>query len=245
LFLTDHWRWGYAVGFGLGLIVWLWAEPPFCLAAALGTYGFACLGLRRSLANFPWDVKWLQDWRETVQKIKTGGQFNDARLGWPFGRLGPGLARDHSSIPRHHAVLVSLLLGWWCYAVIANFPSDSRFSIAINSVYVIVSCTAICRLGIYLDGHRAPISLWGRLKTGRWLISGYDQVFVAPLLAFWVQIPAFIGAFLLEAWFVFPAVLAAAMLVILGMGPSLKEWQLTGNHRIVEGSQKQGAVKVG
>src|SRR5262249_4966554 len=58
LFLTGAWPWGYTVAFGLGLAIWLWHDWPASLLAALLTYAVAYLGLRRSLAHFPWTTPW-------------------------------------------------------------------------------------------------------------------------------------------------------------------------------------------
>ena len=42
-----------------------------------------------------------------------------------------------------------------------------------------------------------------------------------------------------------PPALGVTLLLILGMGPTLKEWRLTGNHQIVEGTRRNQALKVG
>src|SRR5207244_2757472 len=57
-FFTGAWPCGYLVGFGLGLIVWLWNNPLASTGTALATYAVAYQGLRWSLAHFPWKPMW-------------------------------------------------------------------------------------------------------------------------------------------------------------------------------------------
>ena len=92
------------------------------------------------------------------------------------------------------------------------------------------------RLLVYIGPCRPPISLWGRIMTARWIIPGYDCVFVAPLCTLLVALiglavgivadPAYWGTV------VYPLTMAAALIVALNMGPSLARWRLTGHHRI-------------
>jgi hypothetical protein len=79
LMLTDVWRVGYALAFGLGLAVRLgnWPVVSVCLLA--GLYPLAHFGLRQSLARFPW---------KTGKMAVLGGKSNAAdsaksKLGWP------------------------------------------------------------------------------------------------------------------------------------------------------------------
>jgi hypothetical protein len=107
-----------------------------------------------------------------------------------------------------------------------------------------------------------PISLAGRVATGRWLIPGYDRVLVAPLLA--VAVFVFTVLALLDVspkvaspprtaaglgQVVVPALYRAAsdpvlqasvavglvLLITLTVGPSRRRWLLTGTFRIRPG----------
>ncbi len=239
LFLTGEWGYGYGVEFGVGLVFWLWQDIPLCLTAALATYGIAYMGLRRSLGRFPWGMSRVVD---TTERLKTGKSDS---LGWPFGRLGPKFVPDSLAIPGHHALLISGLAGWLVFTLASLHP-DPQVRLAIPYyALLLASFVPILRLGIYLDGYAAPISLGGRLRTGRWLIAGYDQVFVAPLLAIWVVVSGITELIFLKWPFAAPVMVTLVLLISLGMGPSLKEWRLTGNHRIGEGAQKKDTVKVG
>jgi hypothetical protein len=49
----------------------------------------------------------------------------------------------------------------------------------------------------------------------------------------------------LDPLFSYSVIMALALFICLGMGPSLRAWRLTWEHSIVEGGQRTGAVKVG
>ena len=100
-------------------------------------------------------------------------------------------------------------------------------------VYATFGCV-IGRLVAYCSFHWPPISLWGRIWTFRWIIPGYDQALVAPLCALMVGIMAPVATYSLGVlWrFAFPTSLTLMLLITLGMGPRLRQWRLTGNHRI-------------
>ncbi|HUG89574.1 MAG TPA: hypothetical protein VML55_01990 [Planctomycetaceae bacterium] len=95
----------------------------------------------------------------------------------------------------------------------------------------------VLRVGRYVDGHAPPISLRGRVGTGRLIVPGYDRVLLAPAVA------ALAGAgipfaFRMAGWDLqigLAISTAATLLAILSLGPTLEEWRLTGNHRIVAG----------
>ena len=103
------------------------------------------------------------------------------------------------------------------------------------------------RVAIYCDGCLPPLSLMGRLVHLRPIIPGYDKVFAAPLLALAVGVASWYAATWTGAELI--VVLAAAIMlnwwILLGMGPSLKAWRLTGNHRITRGLFQKEMVRAG
>jgi hypothetical protein len=64
---------GYVGAFGLGLVVRLWPEPWLSLAAASVVAVFSQVGLRRSLARFPWPKPWHSD---LVKYLSAGKGIN-------------------------------------------------------------------------------------------------------------------------------------------------------------------------
>ncbi len=85
-----------------------------------------------------------------------------------------------------------------------------------------------------MEGLRPPITLGGRLMTGRPIIPGYDKIFPTPLLG--LCLAAGIG------WVGFrfgappeihgPIAMTAGLMILTLGGPSLKRWRLTGTHTI-------------
>ncbi len=247
LFSTGCWPWGYAVAFGLGLAVHLWRAAPAGLAVELLTYVAAYLGLRQSLARFPWGDDWGRRLGRATEAKRARDRIDAQQFGWPFGRLAPNAPDLKAHLERHHALLLSLLVGWWVYACFSLIPlaDDRLHGLAILDVAVLL--VPALRSAIYCVGYLPPISLFGRVATGRWIIPGYDKVFVAPLLAVGVGLALIgLGTLLgLDPLCSQPVAISAVLLISLGMGPSLRAWRLTGEHQIVAGPPSAGAVKVG
>jgi hypothetical protein len=246
---TGQWAFAYAVAFGLGFVVRLWYHPWFSAAAAVLLYPVAYAGLRQSLAKFPWDVPWMDHFGRAMSGRGTTNPAGDENLlGWPFERLRPKLPA-RTGISTREALLVSLLAGWWLYAV-APLLSDprARLGMVLFAHFSAIMFLTLGRMIVYCVGYEAPISVWGRLWTFRWIIPGYDKVFVAPLAAVLIGslLPGVAAAHGLEPEFAMPPALSLALLAGLSLGPSLLNWRLTGQHRLVPGaSMQQRCIKVG
>ena len=230
LFLTGAWAIGYAAAFALGLPVWLWRAPLPCLAAAACVYLLAYEGLRRGLEQFPW--KRPERPRTEADLLSMGGP--STLLGWPYDRMLRDVAGDHK-ISRIDAVLCCMLLGWWL-VVLSSFMDVSDRRVVLSTVYLggLAFCP-IVRLYIYVKGYIFPITLWARIWTGRWILPGYDQVFVAPICSF---LAGLLSLLLLREASVpseiaLPIATALTFLVALVTPPRLRRWRLTGRHRIV------------
>ena len=196
----------------------------------------------------PWQGDpWREDLIRAVSSQATRGPSSDAGpLGWPFDRLRPKWPAG-TGIRSRDAVLVSLLAGWWLYAV-ASLSSDPAVR---RGIVLCVHGAAIVflaggRLATYSAGYASPISLWGRLWTLRWIIPGYDRIFVAPLAVVLIGalLPEVLSLHGLDVEVAGPLSLSLALLAGLSIGPSLLNWRLTGQHRLVPGLQ-QPSIKVG
>jgi hypothetical protein len=146
------------------------------------------------------------------------------------------------------AVILGSLAGWWAFAI-GGFFSQQMDREVVSAILTVMTMVVVLgtRLHIYLTGHASPISFWGRLITGRWIIPGHDVVFIAPVAA--VVVPLLI---MTELWTVglplemrCPITLAASVMLGLGLGPSLERWRLTGHHRIHPNPQQRDLVKLG
>jgi hypothetical protein len=223
---------GYAVAFGLGLVVRLWNDPALATAVVAVVYCVAFAGLRRSLDRFPWtlDARWRDATTQvpaTVQSVRT--------LGWPFDQLLPSYEPAISVV---HGTALSILTGWWGYSSLSLIDLPPLREMASAMFVIGVGYMVPCmRLIIYIGMFRSPISVWGRVWTLRWVIPGYDVVFVVPVLAIVVADQA---RRVLETAGVAAEIrcsisVVVAMLLTLNLGPTFRTWRLTGRHRISPG----------
>lgn len=245
LFATGTWPWGYAVLFGVGLTVRFWHFIPASLGAALGAYLVAYLGLRRSFALFPWGNTWIA---ELDMALGTSKKTESGAVGWPYSRLAPKYPGSETRFPLHHALMLSGLIGWGLYVVASLFPRPaSREDFLLLILGVVVILAPLFRLFTYANGYLPPISVLGRLATFRWIIPGYDQIVVAPLLAFMAGSALEVTGTLLgvDPLIGRPVAIAVILAMCLGLGPSLKTWRLTGNHRIAITTLRAETVRVG
>ena len=175
LWLTRTRAIGYITAFGLGLAVWLWDQPVACLAASTLVYLVAYEGIRRGLEQFPWKPRKLPDFSDLNRLLASAGP-----CGWPFDRMLGQVLID--GISRIDAAICCMLSTWWLF-VISSFIRDPSDRVKAVVIPLCLACvlSPIIRLSIYLDGYNSPISLWGRIRTGRWIIPGYDHVFIVPL----------------------------------------------------------------
>src|ERR1043166_2955746 len=238
----------YALAFGLGLVTRLWTTPVGAypqpipsLVAELTLYGLAYAGIRRSLATFPWELAF---W----EKAKTASAWNQPVfgettsqaewVGWPFNRLQPKL--PSMMIRYSDGSLVSLLAGWWLYAVVSLVESESDRAEMFEIFYSMITGAAVIgRFLIYRAGHAAPIGFWGRVLTLRWIIPRHDQIYLVPFCAVLVAIAALYWVKKLEmpSDICGPISLTLTLIVILNMGPSLARWRFAGACRLTPGLQ--------
>jgi hypothetical protein len=224
----------HATAFGLALVLRLWRWPVAYAAATAGVALVALVGLRRSLARFPWDLRWQDEKKD-----------ND-RLGWPVDRLGPKVVAK-AGAPARDVWLGCALAGWWLHAVGSVFPPPERDKFFELAVLLVAWIGAQARCMAYLIGYAPPIGVWGRLATGRWIIPGYDKVFLAPAAALLVAliVPRELMTAGVPADVAWPLALTLTLLVLLRGGPGLAEWRLTGQHRLTPGGSGGPFVKVG
>jgi hypothetical protein len=224
----------YALLFGLGLVARLWSELPEAVAVAALCYPLAVWGLRYSLARFPWSSPLL---RRAFDLIRNAGLQNTGdkiaptpQLGWPFDIIRP--RQPPSGISYLDGTIVSLLVGWTLYGVASNRDA-LEFSLGLGGLVVMM--ITFGRVGLYCQSYRPPISLWGRIWTGRWIIPGYDKVLIPSIAVLVIAVVTvrLLERRVLEPQIVDPVAIALALFVLLNSGPSLEDWRHTGSHRIV------------
>ena len=237
---TGPWWMGYLVVFSLGMVVRLMPIPWLALALLVAVYFVAWKGLRMALARFPWP-QW--ELYESVERsfTATSRQRRDPfkatkrGLGWPYDQLRA--QQTSFCIPRRDALLVPLLAGWCVYAVAAAQPDPregSQMSFVLFLAVLIGSC--MFRFFRYAIEHRPPISIFGRIATGRLIIPGYDRILAAPLCMLVVGAisPIALRDVGMSDVIAFPISISVSLvlLIAMNMGPSYERWRLTGHHRI-------------
>ncbi|MBI3466788.1 MAG: hypothetical protein HY000_27565 [Planctomycetes bacterium] len=233
---TGQFPFDYAIWFGLPLAVRMAMTPWAAAAVLLVLYLVTLWGFRSALADFPWSLP--EEFRALFDQEKLRERQRQRMLGWPFNRLQPGVKTNWLS--RREGVLVSLLLGWFVYVLFALLPQDIRTEAELR-VWLALSSAGIAgslvlaRLLTYCWGYVPPISLWGRIRTLRWIIPGYDRVLVAPICAALVAAVGVEACNLFDPVWVAPLTVTVCSLIALTMGPSLERWRMTGAHRIVPG----------
>ncbi len=139
-------------------------------------------------------------------------------------------------IGRVDAILISMLTGWWCYALGAWISPGWLASLVNFPAWMLLMQRGV----LYFRGYASPISLGGRIATFRWIIPGYDRaaLFVPlAILAFptIMMLSLYLGIPRSEAT---PILAAALILITLTTPPKLKRWRLTGQHRLVPAISK-------
>lgn len=252
-------RWG---GYGLSALVGLvmvtaYQSPPAALGLAGLIYIPVYAGIRRSLATFPWAARAsaLRKGAARQWQIFTAGhrqhgtvavnfEFPETEVQWPFNLLH---AQVRSPLfGKDDRLALALLVGWWSWVVLSA-PGAEGLAIGIGPMLYItlLGLVLAVRLSIYCGNFRSPISFAGRICTMRWIIPGYDRVFLTPLatLGLGIVFPIALARMQLPAALILslsmPPFLIAAMLG----GPSLKQWQLTCPARLAPGMRNQQLVE--
>jgi hypothetical protein len=235
--VTGAWWATYSVAFGLGLAFHLREQSASVAAVLLTTYLVVYLGLRKALRDFPWQISQRLELSLTFSPTEGRNRreaFKKRQLGWPCDALSPTPVLD--GISDRDGVLVSLAGGWWVYVLCADL--QNRMLLSITSL-VWLGTSGGCffsRLIAYCRQHWSPISLWGRLWTLRWIIPGYDKVLLAPLMLIVVNV--FTGITIARFGqasipYALPISETMLLLVALCSRPTLRQWHLTGRHRLM------------
>lgn len=236
--MLEHWTSAVLI-FALGALV-RFTEAPWMIAAWLGAIFFITLiGYRQTMIDpATWDSTW---WGKQGLSDSTGRPDQTLQernrinvLGWPWDYTS--LKRNETPVPFLTGLVISVLVAWWVHALVFHLqrhilgPAQGLYWIMLLPTAIV----AIVRVGIYCWGQLPPISILGRLSTFRWIIPGYDKVFIAPLF---VLILGWYGPYVLFHWqlepqYGIPLLTLMIFLTALTMPPSLDEWKFTGNHRI-------------
>ncbi len=189
------------------------------IAALLVVIWQGYLKSRKAFTRAPRSEKSI--WRT---ELSIGGMSN---VGWPYARLSPKFSSPPVSISA--SFFISILIGWWYYCTILRF----QFPPMREVIVVFAALAALFRLLGYCVSVAPSFNLWGRLVTGRFIVPGFDKVFLTPLA---VVLLAIVGDVVINrsgTWYpeAESCVFALLWFVLLGGGPTYRKWILTGQHR--------------
>ena len=118
-YFTGQKMFAYAIAFGIGWMALFARNDPLLFFAVAGvTYVLVFVGLRASLAYFPWeDSPAVQAFHRALKAglLSSKNPEADKRiLGWPHGQLSPRNCRL-PDFDLREKFLSGLLLGWWFF----------------------------------------------------------------------------------------------------------------------------------
>ena len=216
----------YPILFAFGGMLRWHANWTVILSLLAASYLVFLFGLRRSLARFPW--------RNTFPIVV--GDDPAQALGWPFALWF--LRRKAVLVTQVNGWTNAALVAWWVYCIFSFFcegvPRSFQSQNAIIVALAMGACFGLCRVATYLRGALPPLSLMGRIFTGKILLPNFDYVFLAPIIVVFLPIAlAFAGSWAdVQPGVVAAVSVGASMAVALLAGPSLRKWQLTGEFRV-------------
>ncbi|MGA2748793.1 MAG: hypothetical protein ABSG59_08455 [Verrucomicrobiota bacterium] len=233
---TRRWPWFLALGF-------LW--PALMLPCVAGwptiVLGVALVlviwqGHRRSLQAFPWPFLSNTNRMNTAAGGRSGLNLEmrldglgsePTYLGWPYLVLSPKFNRR--SIPSSTSFFISVLAGWWTYCIIKSSDMESLPGLVLTFALV----AALLRLMIYCSSVAPPFNMWGRIASGRIVLTGFDKVFLTPLAVVLIGV---VGGMIIRrsgSWYpaVESCVIALLLFVLFTGGPALRNWILTAQLR--------------
>lgn len=203
-----------------------------CVCVGL-IYIAAHLLVRESLRRYPWDMHRLLERRRQMRRLFVNNTRPDDNLGWPYEMIS--LNDPKPMISYFDGICVSLLAGWAVYNVSYRITSDPLVEIeGMILLALLIGMLSLFRLVVYCNGHHAPISLFGRLTTGRLIIPKFDIVLVAPAVTCLVgwTILTMGTAMQWPASIVLSLMTAAVLSLVINLGPWRSRWRLVGAHRL-------------
>lgn len=260
VWLTDQ-RLAAYLSFGLlamcfGLSQW----PLLAMAFLFAAFAVAGTALSSGWTEFPWDDlrEARKNWRRRYQTASVNaGQLVDgqespdkipvAELGWPFSVCSP--VKPTPGLGKAERCLIAGLVGLWFVCLSQLLTADMKKGEAIGPGYFLVigyttAGLALWRLGRTFSQFKSPISLMGRLRTGRWIIPEFDKAIfgIAGLIATPVLM-TIMGAWWLQLsmFWLGPFMLVCTLWANILIGPDLDTWKLTAPSRLSPGTLNKRA----
>ncbi|HBN79720.1 MAG TPA: hypothetical protein DD473_28630 [Planctomycetaceae bacterium] len=252
--IARHWFIMYVLAFGLTVTPLLLFLPfGYAEMAIILLYVVVWLGYRKILIDLPVQAEtFTTNFNYSfIMDAETEARYTN-KLGTPFDQLRPDL--PPWQLPRWHGVMFSLLIGTVCYIALSMLELGSGKPGFMEDVaftnFPMMCMMIFVAFGVYLvtmtRNHFPPLSLLGRLRTGRLLIPSYDRVY-SPALGIITVISFVSGQWWNRApYFAITSIagLALCIMCLLVFSPNLAEWQLSSSCRIGMGAVgKQSAFQ--
>ena len=190
-------------------------------------YTMTYASYRMILKNFPWNTSfWKSD---PIKKLRKQAIENRV-IGFPHRIFN---AKDSlPSLSFTEAIICSLLITWYLHIIrwLINEPYD------LTLFFMAAILLSFFRLLAYVcPCYGPPISLWGRICKFRFIIPGYDKIFLAPIciIAASIILPCSLATIGIGKTWGIEISVFVLLLLAFSFPPSLKKWRLTGKYRMV------------
>lgn len=224
--------------FALPLLVYPFMSLYAAFAVSLTLFSITHVCALQVLKKFPWNMpSWTINEREIRKSAALG------LTGWPFSKLCIPVEKDKKngvkitqSLKFVSALIIGAWFAWLEHAITRTVLSlgTEEFSYSFVGSYVIIligaTLLSLIRLLVYASKLSGPISLFGRIATGRFIIPGYDKIFIAPLatLVAAATLPPLLNFVGLGLPWICDISILVLFALIIGLPPGLTEWQFTG-----------------
>ncbi|MBW8035113.1 MAG: hypothetical protein FVQ79_05640 [Planctomycetes bacterium] len=200
-------------------------------------YAMLYAGLRVILKNFPWNTSF---WKSAPIKELRKKAVQNRVIGYPYRILN---AKDFlPSLSLLEVIICSLMITWWLHVI--RWVIDEPYEIAVLIMAAIF--ISLFRLLTYVTPcYFSPISIWGRIRTFRFIIPGYDKIFLAPMCILFASVAVPLACLRMgmdKTWSV-EITIFIILLLAFSFPPSLKKWRLTGKYRMIFSRQFKQQVQ--
>ena len=230
----------------LPLVAMSTGQPLLTLGCAVAATALAEWGWRRVLRDYPWEAAPASRFQyDVLQRQESDGSC----AWWPLVHPWRG-TQIAPLIDYRETLLLAGYCGWLAATATMTFNwievhdavSQNRPAIDVmRSTLLLLAGVAgvvagLARLYRYAIWCAWPLSLWGRKRTGRLIIPGYDQIFIAPMTTMAAGLIIPIALLLLGTPTAVIAFVTTFAIVVsaVGIGPTLAVWSLTGEYHMMK-----------
>ncbi len=141
------------------LCVYPHLDIRIAIVVLFGLVGIGLWGIRSYLREFPWNTAW---WNKNMIEHLKRDAIKRRIIQWPFPELGP---RNLTPLTLGEAAFLVLLISWWIHVIewIARKEDSSNLFLYPIAILAMV----LIRHLRYIGNYRSPITLFGRICTGR------------------------------------------------------------------------------